>query len=67
MRCTTCGDTPHPGFVPWREVEIRDVLFRRDLVPCPDCGGFLMTSCNDGAVGGRYEMVNIGTRVQSEG
>jgi hypothetical protein len=38
MRCPTCSDTPHPGFIAWREVEGRDGAYWRDLRPCPECG-----------------------------
>jgi hypothetical protein len=38
MRCPTCSDTPHPGFIAWREVEGRDGVCWRDLRSCPDCG-----------------------------
>jgi hypothetical protein len=31
MRCPTCSDTPHPGFVAWREVEVRDGIYRQQL------------------------------------
>jgi hypothetical protein len=24
MRCPTCSDTPHPGFIAWYEVEVRE-------------------------------------------
>jgi hypothetical protein len=51
MRCPTCSDTPHPGFIAQREVEMRDGVFWRDLRPCPDCGGSAVASCCDGAVG----------------
>jgi hypothetical protein len=43
MRCPTCSDTPHPGFIAWKEVE-RDGVYWRDLRPCPDCGGTTVTS-----------------------
>ena len=39
MRCPTCADMPHPGFIAWREVQGRDGVYWRDLRPCPDCGG----------------------------
>jgi hypothetical protein len=51
MRCLACSDTPHPGFIAWREVEVRDGVYRRSLHLCPDFGGTTVTSCCDGAVG----------------
>jgi hypothetical protein len=50
MRCPTCSDTAHPGFIVWREVEVRDGVYRHTFCPCPDCGGSAMTSCDDGIV-----------------
>ena len=50
MRCPTCSDTPHPGFVARRD-EVRDGVYRRNLYPCPDCGGTAIASCCDGIVG----------------
>jgi hypothetical protein len=60
MRCQTCADTAHPGFVSWREVEIREGLFRR--VPCPDCCGSGFSSFCDGAIGAGNGVVNLGER-----
>ena len=51
MCCPTCSDTPTPGFIVWRVVEVHDGVFRRTLQPCPDCGGSTVASCCDGAVG----------------
>jgi hypothetical protein len=51
MRCPTCSDTLHPGFIALREVEVRDGVRWRDLRPCPDCGGSTVASCCDGTVG----------------
>jgi hypothetical protein len=58
MRCPTCSDTPHPGFVVWREIETHDGVFRRVLRPCSTCGGSGVASCCDDAVGCWRETVN---------
>jgi hypothetical protein len=61
MRCPTCANTAHPGFIVWREVEVRDGVYRHTLCPCPDCGGSAMTSCDDGMVGSWRDTTNADT------
>jgi hypothetical protein len=51
MRCPTCSDTPTPGFIVWREIEMHDGIYPRVLRPCPTCGGSGVASCCNGAVG----------------
>jgi hypothetical protein len=57
MRCPTCGDSAHPGYVTWRDVDLGGGLYRRSAVPCPDCGGSVIVSCCDGAVGSFWEAI----------
>ena len=63
MRCPTCGETSHPGYVALRDTDIGDGLVRRSLVPCPDCGGSALASGNDGTTGGGREVVSPADQV----
>jgi hypothetical protein len=60
IRCPACGDTVHPGYTAWREIDLGDGLFRRSLVPCSDCGGSAVVSGSDGAAGGYRDAANLG-------
>jgi hypothetical protein len=59
MRCPTCGDSPHPGFIVCRDVDLGGGLYRRSAIPCPDCGGSVIASCCDGAVGSFREVIGV--------
>jgi hypothetical protein len=60
MRCPTCSDTAHPGYIAWREIDLGDGLFRRSLAPCPDCGGSVVVFGSDGPSGGHREAAKVG-------
>jgi hypothetical protein len=57
MRCPTCGNTLHPGYVACRDTDIGSGLVRRSLVPCPDCGGSGVATAADGAVSAAREII----------
>ena len=63
MRCPTCGDTPHPGYVAYRETDIGGGLVRRSLVPCPDCGGSRLAAGETSAAATVREVVGSADQV----
>ncbi len=55
MRCLTCANTMHPGYVVWRAKEaggtpLHGFPFYGSLIPCPDCSGSLVVSACEGAL-----------------
>jgi hypothetical protein len=53
MRCVTCANTLHPGYVVWRGRDVRGrapggTPFYGSLIPCPDCAGSLLVSACEG-------------------
>src|SRR5579883_178931 len=48
MRCRTCGETAHPGYVIWRGAAAGPGLFPGAPVPCPECGGSGIVSACEG-------------------
>jgi hypothetical protein len=63
MRCPTCGDTAHPGYVAHRETDIGGGLVRRSLVPCPDCGGSALASGENSAAASGREVIESADQV----
>jgi hypothetical protein len=59
MRCSTCSETSHPGYVAWREIDLGDGLFRRSLVLCPDCGGLVTIPDSDGSPSGHRDAAKV--------
>jgi hypothetical protein len=59
MRCPTCSDTAHPGYIAWREIDLGNGLFRRSLATCPDCGGSLVVLGSDSAAGGHRDAAKL--------
>jgi hypothetical protein len=57
MRCPTCGQTAHPGYIVWRGINGGDGPRRGSLIPCPDCAGSVVVSCCEGR-GHGYEEVS---------
>jgi hypothetical protein len=47
MRCQTCADRAHPGYLDWRAVAAggQPII---GLAPCPDCGGSTIVGCCEG-------------------
>jgi hypothetical protein len=63
MRCLTCGDTAHPGYVAHRETDIGGRLVQRSLVPCADCGGSALAGGADGAAISGREVIESADQV----
>ena len=47
MRCQTCADTVHPGYVGWRGLSAGGLPVV-GLAPCPDCGGSTIVGACEG-------------------
>jgi hypothetical protein len=53
MRCLTCTNSLHPGYVVWRGHDtdsrrLGSAPFYGSLIPCPDCAGSLVVSACEG-------------------
>ena len=62
MRCLTCANTLHPGYVVWRGRDTGGRLlggtpFYGALIPCPDCAGSLVVSACEGETTCRDELI----------
>jgi hypothetical protein len=57
MRCLTCANTMHPGYVVWRGREARGGPFYGSLIPCPDCVGSLVVSGCEGQASWQADML----------
>jgi hypothetical protein len=56
MRCLTCVNTMHPGYVVWRGRAAKGGPFYGSLIPCPDCGGSLGVSACEGWNSGEADL-----------
>jgi hypothetical protein len=57
MRCLTCANTMHPGYVVWRGGDAKGGPFHGSLIPCPDCAGSLVVSGCEGHAAGQVDIV----------